>query len=293
MSEKVKGTIGKLKEIKIPFMRKSAQGFIKQVKNVNSAEEERILIANESASIRNDFGQSNTETLRDNLLKLIFIHLLGYPSYFGQMASIQMINMAGYEDKRVGYLAMSLFLHESSDLLLLTVNSIKNDVVNPNPLFSFVLFIGRYIAGLAITFCGNCCCDPLARDVFPELVPFLTHENPYIRKKVCLSMIKMISLVPDLIEDMVKSLPSLLVSNDHGVLISGRAILLVTSSDSADDPHASTGSCISVQVPQIGSQSCQTLAHCDHWEREGGLHGRIGSRSVCAGEDAATAVFAV
>ena len=219
MSEKVKGTIGKLKEIKIPFMRKSAQGFIKQVKNANSAEEERILIANESASIRNDFGQSNTETLRENLLKLIFIHLLGYPSYFGQMASIQMINMGGYEDKRVGYLAMSLFLHESSDLLLLTVNSIKNDVVNPNP----------YIAGLAITFCGNCCCDPLARDVFPELVPFLTHENPYIRKKVCLSMIKMISLVPDLIEDMVKSLPSLLVSNDHGVLISGRAILLASS----------------------------------------------------------------
>ena len=81
MSEKVKGTIGKLKEIKIPFMRKSAQGFIKQVKNANSAEEERILIANESASIRNDFGQSNTETLRENLLKLIFIHLLGYPSH--------------------------------------------------------------------------------------------------------------------------------------------------------------------------------------------------------------------
>lgn len=47
------------------------------------------------------------------------------------------------------------------------------------------------------------------------------HENPYIRKKVCLSMIKIISVVPELIDDMVKSLPTLLLDNDHGVLISG------------------------------------------------------------------------
>ena len=31
----------------------------------------------------------------------------------------------------------------------------------------------------------------------------------------------MISVVPELIDDMVKSLPTLLLDNDHGVLISG------------------------------------------------------------------------
>ena len=133
--------LDKLKDIKKSILRKSAQGFIKQVKNASSADEERKLIATESSSIRNDFAQSVSESLCENLKKLIFIYLLGYPCYFGQMASIQLINMTGYEEKRIGYLAMSLLINESSDLLLLTVNSIKNDIANTNPFVSFVCSI--------------------------------------------------------------------------------------------------------------------------------------------------------
>lgn len=133
--------LDKLKDIKKSILRKSAQGFIKQVKNASSADEERKLIATESSSIRNDFAQSVSESLCENLKKLIFIYLLGYPCYFGQMASIQLINMTGYEEKRIGYLAMSLLINESSDLLLLTVNSIKNDIANTNPFLSFVCSI--------------------------------------------------------------------------------------------------------------------------------------------------------
>lgn len=133
--------LDKLKDIKKSILRKSAQGFIKQVKNASSADEERKLIANESSSIRNDLAQSVSDTLCENLKKLIFIYLLGYPCYFGQMASIQLINMTGYEEKRIGYLAMSLLINESSDLLLLTVNSIKNDIANSNPFLSLVRFI--------------------------------------------------------------------------------------------------------------------------------------------------------
>ena len=130
--------LDKLKDIKKTILRKSAQGFIKQVKNASSAEEDRVLIANESSAIRNDLAQSVPETLCENLKKLIFIYLLGYPCYFGQMASIELINMTGYEEKRIGYLAMNLLISESSDLLLLTVNSIKNDIANSNPFFSFL-----------------------------------------------------------------------------------------------------------------------------------------------------------
>ena len=67
--------LDKLKDIKKSILRKSAQGFIKQVKNASSADEERKLIANESSSIRNDLAQSVSDTLCENLKKLIFIYL--------------------------------------------------------------------------------------------------------------------------------------------------------------------------------------------------------------------------
>ena len=124
---------GSLKDIDLPFMRKTVQGFIKQVKNASTAEEERSVIANESAAIRSDFGQSHIENLRDNITKLIFIFLLGYPAHYGQMACLELISKQGYSDKRIGYLAMSLFLTDSNDLLLLAVNSVKNDLRHSNP----------------------------------------------------------------------------------------------------------------------------------------------------------------
>ena len=74
-------------------------------------------------------------------MKLIFIYLLGYPAHFGQMACLQLISSPLYQDKRVGYLAMNLFIHESSELLLLTVNSIKNDISSSNPFVFVCIFI--------------------------------------------------------------------------------------------------------------------------------------------------------
>ena len=221
MSVAVKESHKKLKNIDIPFTRKSCQAFIRQVKDATSAEEERRLIANESSKIRDDFSQNKNENLLQNLTKLIYIYLLGYPAHFGQMASLQLISSPLYQDKRIGYLAMDLFIHESNEILLLTVNSIKNDISNQNPSFLRCLMMCSYISALAITFCGNTCMEPLARDVFPVLVPMLTADTPYIRKKACLTMIKLVTLLPEMIEEMVKTLPTLLIDSDHGVLVSG------------------------------------------------------------------------
>ena len=138
MSDTVKESLKKLKKLDVPFIRKSCQAFIK---DATSAEEERRIISSESSNIRDDFGQQKTESLQEDLMKLIFIYLLGYPAHFGQMACLQLISSPLYQDKRVGYLAMNLFIHESSELLLLTVNSIKNDISSSNPFVFVCIFI--------------------------------------------------------------------------------------------------------------------------------------------------------
>ena len=69
----------------------------------------------------------------------------------------------------------------------------------------------------------------MARDVFPVVKNLLSCDNPYLKKKACLAMITIIQLVPDMIEDMVRSLPKLLCDSDHGVLVSGiRVVVIVT-----------------------------------------------------------------
>ena len=115
---------------------------------------------------------------------------------------------------------------------------------------------------LALTFCGNCCCEPLARDVFPEIVPFMHHENLYIRKKVCLSMIKIVTVVPELIDDMIKSLPTLLLDNDHGVLISGFELYFNLFYSNPDrDIHLTAETQLCSEVYQNGFQSCETFMY--------------------------------
>ena len=147
---------------------------------------------------------------------------------------------------------------------------------------------------LALTFCGNCCCEPLARDVFPEIVPFMHHENLYIRKKVCLSMIKIVTVVPELIEDMIKSLPTLLLDNDHGVLISGFDLhFILFYSNATRDLDVATSTQLHSEVPQNGSQFSEASSYGNRWEWQSGMHGGQCSGPVRPSQDASIALFAL
>ena len=80
---------------------------------------------------------------------------------------------------------------------------------------------GRYVEGLALTAAANVCSEAMARDIFADVLQKMSSSNPFIKKKACLCMINVLNKVPDMVEDMVKTLPTLLADEDHGVLISG------------------------------------------------------------------------
>lgn len=81
--------------------------------------------------------------------------------------------------------------------------------------------ISRYVAGLALTAAANVCSEPMARDIFADVLAKMSSSNPFIKKKACLCMINILNKIPEMIEDMMKVLPTLLADEDHGVLISG------------------------------------------------------------------------
>lgn len=64
-----------------------------------TAAEERSIIAKESAALRNAFRDQDTLYRHRNVAKLMFIHMLGYPTHFGQMETLKLIAANGFPEK--------------------------------------------------------------------------------------------------------------------------------------------------------------------------------------------------
>ena len=211
-----------MNKISIPFVRKSTRDFIRQVRAAKTATDERAIISKESALIRNAFREEDKVNAQTNMAKLLFIHLMGYPSYFGQVQSVKLIASPNFSDKRIGYLAMVLLVSEDNDIFLLVTNTLKSDLNSSDPFVQPYSFTCRYVVGLALTAAANVCAEAMARDIFTDVLQKLSSSNPFIKKKACLCMISILNKIPEMVEDMMKTLPSLLADEDHGVLISGR-----------------------------------------------------------------------
>lgn len=53
---------------------------------------------------------------------------------FGHLEAVNLISATKYSEKQIGYLAVTLFLHEDHELLHLVVNSIRKDLLDHNEL---------------------------------------------------------------------------------------------------------------------------------------------------------------
>eukprot|EP00164_Ancoracysta_twista_P014375 GFYU01023394.1.p1 GENE.GFYU01023394.1~~GFYU01023394.1.p1 ORF type:complete len:164 (+),score=37.06 GFYU01023394.1:87-578(+) len=147
---------------------------IRNVRACKTAAEEREVISKECALIRTAFKDEDSQFRHRNVAKLMYIHMLGYPTHFGQMECLKLIASPKYAEKRVGYLGLMTLLDERQEVLMLVTNSLKNDMNHQN----------QYIVGLALCALGNISSTDIARDLAPEVEKLLKNSNPYIRKKV-------------------------------------------------------------------------------------------------------------
>eukprot|EP01018_Ginkgo_biloba_P007028 Gb_02741 [translate_table: standard] len=184
---------------------------IRAIRACKTAAEERAVVRKECAAIRTSISENDQDYRHRNLAKLMFIHMLGYPTHFGQMECLKLIASAGFPEKRIGYLGLMLLLDERQEVLMLVTNSLKQDLNHMN----------QYIAGLALCALGNICSAEMARDLAPEVEKLLQSSNPNIRKKAALCSVRIIRKVPDLAENFMRPASVLLSEKHHGVLIAG------------------------------------------------------------------------
>jgi AP-2 complex subunit alpha len=113
--------------------------------------------------------------------KVVFTYILGYPVDVGHMEAVNLISSPKYSEKQIvstpvslynfsacslhqGYLAVTLLMHENSDLLRLVVNSIKKDLAENSEIT--VCLALHAIANVG----GREMADALAEDVHRLLI---------------------------------------------------------------------------------------------------------------------------
>lgn len=72
---------------------------IRAVRACKTAAEERDVIAKESAALREAFKDQDSRYRHRNVAKLMYIHMLGYPTHFGQMETLKLIAANGFPEK--------------------------------------------------------------------------------------------------------------------------------------------------------------------------------------------------
>jgi AP-1 complex subunit gamma-1 len=129
---------------------------------------------------------------------------------------MKLIASPHFPEKRIGYLGMMLLLTEDSDVLMLATNALKNDLNHENKL----------VAGLALCAIGNLATADMSRDLIPEVDKQLKSSQPYLRKKACLAMARCLTKCPDLVEDFVDRIISLLKDRSYGVLFTAVQLMI-------------------------------------------------------------------
>ncbi|KAK9707352.1 hypothetical protein RND81_07G191700 [Saponaria officinalis] len=184
---------------------------IRSIRACKTAADERAVVRKECAAIRAAISENDPGYRHRNMAKLMFIHMLGYPTHFGQMECLKLIASPGFPEKRIGYLGLMLLLDERQEVLMLVTNSLKQDLNHTN----------QYIVGLALCALGNICSAEMARDLAPEVERLLQFRDPNVRKKAALCSVRIIKKVPDLAENFINPAAALLKEKHHGVLITG------------------------------------------------------------------------
>ncbi|CAE6419473.1 unnamed protein product [Rhizoctonia solani] len=191
------------------------KALIKGIRACKTLADERALIQKESAAIRTSFKEEDSFARHNNIAKLLYIHMLGYPAHFGQIECLKLVASPRFSDKRLGYLGIMLLLDENQEVLMLVTNSLKNDMNHSN----------MYAVGLALCTFANIAGEEMSRDLSNEVEKLLGSSNTYIRKKAALCALRIVRRVPELLDHFIEGAKGLLTDRNHGVLLSGVTLI--------------------------------------------------------------------
>ncbi|RDW68281.1 hypothetical protein BP5796_08938 [Coleophoma crateriformis] len=220
--------------------------FIADLRNARARELEEKRINKELANIRN--SRVHTAALRISgvevadrttdgslsgyhkkkyVCKLLYIYILGWNVDFGHLEAVNLISANKYSEKQIGYLAMTLFLHEQHELLHLVVNSIRKDLTDHNELFNCLAL--HAIANVG----GREMGEALSGEVHRLLIS--PTSKAFVKKKAALTLLRLYRKHPDIVQPQwAERIISLMDDVDMGVALSVTSLVMALAQDNPD-----------------------------------------------------------
>ncbi|KAG8963501.1 hypothetical protein FRC03_002911 [Tulasnella sp. 419] len=201
--------------------------FIADIRASRVRELEEKRINKEMANIRKKFSDASLSSTQRKkyVAKIIFTYILGYKVDIGHMEAVNLISSSKYSEKQIGYLAVTLLMHENSDFLRLVVNSIRKDLDSNNE-------INNCLALHAIANVGG---EEMAEALAPDVHRLLISptSQTFVKKKAALTLLRLYRKHPSVIpvNEWALRIVSIMDDPDLGVVICVVSLVLALAQD--------------------------------------------------------------
>ncbi|GAV77377.1 Adaptin_N domain-containing protein [Cephalotus follicularis] len=187
--------------------------FLDLVKSIgearSKAEEDRIVL-HEIETLKRRITEPDIpkRKMKEFIIRLVYVEMLGHDASFGYIHAVKMTHDDNLVLKRTGYLAVTLFLNEDHDLIILIVNTIQKDLKSDN-----------YLVVCAAL---NAVCRLINEEtipaVLPQIVELLGHQKEAVRKKAIMALHCFYQKSPSSVTHLISNFRKRLCDNDPGVM---------------------------------------------------------------------------
>ncbi|XP_052210596.1 AP-4 complex subunit epsilon [Diospyros lotus] len=187
--------------------------FLDLVKSIgearSKAEEDRIVLR-EIETLKRRIAEPDTpkRKMKEYIIRLVYVEMLGHDASFGYIHAVKMTHDDNLLLKRTGYLAVTLFLNEDHDLIILIVNTIQKDLKSDNY--------------LVVSAALNAVCKLINEEtipaVLPQIVELLGHAKEAVRKKAVMALHRFYQRSPASVTHVISNFRKRLCDSDPGVM---------------------------------------------------------------------------
>ncbi|XP_069564295.1 AP-4 complex subunit epsilon-1 isoform X1 [Brachyistius frenatus] len=219
---------------------------IRGITELTSKHEEEKLIQRELSSIKEQVSSPNTtmRQMKELMVRTIYCEMLGYEASFSYIHAIKLAQQGTVLEKRVGYLAVSLFLNESHELLLLLVNTVLKDLQSTNLIE----------VCMALTVVSQM----FPKDMIPAILPLveekLNHPKEIIRRKAVLALYKFYLIAPNQVQHIHNKFRKALCDKDPGVMTASLHIYLQMIQENPEGYKDLTVSFVTILKQVVGGK---------------------------------------
>ncbi|XP_053343985.1 AP-4 complex subunit epsilon-1 [Clarias gariepinus] len=219
---------------------------VRSITELTSKNEEERLITKELAAIKEQISSPNTtmRQMRELMVRAMYCEMLGYEATFAHIHAIKLAQQGTVLEKRVGYLAVSLFLNESHELLLLLVNTVLKDLQSTNLIE----------VCMALTVVSQI----FPKDMIPSILPLveekLSHQKEIIRRKAVLALYKFYLIAPNQVQHIHGKFRKALCDKDPGVMMCSLHIYLRMIKENPDNYKELTSSFVTIMRQVVGGK---------------------------------------